>query len=394
MHHGVATVTTVDAIGDAADAAPAARRRRGRRPPPPAERPPAHGARPRWRCPGSPPITVREGDHLAGYAQLALINGIRNIELVVAPADRGDDTIARRLLAAAVDAVAADGGGPVQWWAFDATEADDRARRVGRADGDPLAAADAPAAADRHARRRRDAGVRARAGRGRLPRRQQPGVRVAPRTGRVDPRDAGAAGGRAVVRPGRLPPPRARRTARGVLLDEAAPRRAPRARRDLRDRRRSRLPGPQARQPADARRAGLDRRARRHDRDPLRRRRQHRGGDDVRAPRLHRPPHRPRLHPGRGARDQRLERYGVDRAALGALLADVPRYRADQVWSGLYEQPRHAGGDDEPARRRCGPASPRRCRRRSRRSPSRSATPATPSSSCGSSTAAPASRPC
>ncbi len=32
----------------------------------------------------------------------------------------------------------------------------------------------------------------------------------------------------------------------------------------------------------------------------------------------------------------RVERYGVDRAALGALLADVPRYRADQVWSGLY----------------------------------------------------------
>jgi 23S rRNA (adenine2503-C2)-methyltransferase len=32
----------------------------------------------------------------------------------------------------------------------------------------------------------------------------------------------------------------------------------------------------------------------------------------------------------------RLERYGVDRAELGALLADLPRYRADQVWSGLY----------------------------------------------------------
>jgi 23S rRNA (adenine2503-C2)-methyltransferase len=31
-----------------------------------------------------------------------------------------------------------------------------------------------------------------------------------------------------------------------------------------------------------------------------------------------------------------LERYGVDRAALGALLADLPRYRGDQVWSGLY----------------------------------------------------------
>jgi 23S rRNA (adenine2503-C2)-methyltransferase len=30
------------------------------------------------------------------------------------------------------------------------------------------------------------------------------------------------------------------------------------------------------------------------------------------------------------------ERYGIDRAALGALLADVPRYRAEQVWAGLY----------------------------------------------------------
>ena len=33
----------------------------------------------------------------------------------------------------------------------------------------------------------------------------------------------------------------------------------------------------------------------------------------------------------------RTERYGVDRADLGALLADVPRYRTDQVWAGLYD---------------------------------------------------------
>ncbi len=31
-------------------------------------------------------------------------------------------------------------------------------------------------------------------------------------------------------------------------------------------------------------------------------------------------------------------RYELDRAALGELLADEPRYRADQVWAGLYEQ--------------------------------------------------------
>jgi 23S rRNA (adenine2503-C2)-methyltransferase len=34
----------------------------------------------------------------------------------------------------------------------------------------------------------------------------------------------------------------------------------------------------------------------------------------------------------------RPTRYGVSRDELGALLADQPRYRVDQVWSGLYEQ--------------------------------------------------------
>ncbi len=31
-------------------------------------------------------------------------------------------------------------------------------------------------------------------------------------------------------------------------------------------------------------------------------------------------------------------RYGIDRADLAALLGDVPRYRVDQVWQGLYQQ--------------------------------------------------------
>jgi mycothiol synthase len=123
MHHGVATVTTVDAIGDTValhrllDDAAAADHRFPLSDHLRMELTHGGGA-------GFAAVTVRDGDHLAGYAQLALINGIRNIELVVAPGDRGDDTIARRLLAAAVDAVAADGGGPVQWWAFAATEAD------------------------------------------------------------------------------------------------------------------------------------------------------------------------------------------------------------------------------------------------------------------------------
>jgi 23S rRNA (adenine2503-C2)-methyltransferase len=34
----------------------------------------------------------------------------------------------------------------------------------------------------------------------------------------------------------------------------------------------------------------------------------------------------------------RPTRYGVSRDELGALLADQPRYRVDQVWAGLYEQ--------------------------------------------------------
>lgn len=74
--------------------------------------------------PGFAAITVVEGERLAGYAQLATINGVRNIELVVAPAFRDGTDIARRLLVHAIDIVAREGGGPVQWWAFDATEAD------------------------------------------------------------------------------------------------------------------------------------------------------------------------------------------------------------------------------------------------------------------------------
>jgi mycothiol synthase len=75
--------------------------------------------------PGFAAVTADADGHLAGYAQLALINGVRNIELVVAPEDRADPSIARDLLAAAVDVVAQDGGGPVQWWAFDAGAGDD-----------------------------------------------------------------------------------------------------------------------------------------------------------------------------------------------------------------------------------------------------------------------------
>ena len=82
---------------------------------------------------------------------------------------------------------------------------------------------------------------------------------------------------RAVVRPRRVPAPRARRPARRVLLDEAAStcRRRTGGGRDLRDRRRSRLPRPRPRQGAHRRRAGLVAHGRRHRGHAVRRRRQH-----------------------------------------------------------------------------------------------------------------------
>lgn len=123
MHHGIISVDRPDAIADLAavrallDEAAAAD---GRFPLSDHLRLELeHGG-----GPGFAAITVLEGERLAGYAQLATINGVRNIELVVAPARRDDPSIARRLLGHAVDLVARDGGGPVQWWAFDATAAD------------------------------------------------------------------------------------------------------------------------------------------------------------------------------------------------------------------------------------------------------------------------------
>ena len=50
---------------------------------------------------------------------------------------------------------------------------------------------------------------------------------------------------------------------------------------------------------------------------------------------------------------------------LAALLAGEPRYRVDQVWQGLYEQPRRRPAEmTQPAARRCAPGSTPSCRRR------------------------------
>ncbi|MET0458347.1 MAG: mycothiol synthase [Ilumatobacteraceae bacterium] len=79
-----------------------------------------HGGRP-----GFAGLTVADDEGLVAYAQIASANDVHTVELVVAPAARDDAEIARDLLAAAVDVVAGDGGGRVQWWAFDAAPGDD-----------------------------------------------------------------------------------------------------------------------------------------------------------------------------------------------------------------------------------------------------------------------------
>lgn len=123
MHHAISTAVAADAITDRdavhrlLDAAAAVD---GRHPLSDHLRLElAHGG-----GPGFAAVTVAEGDDLAGYAQLATINGTRNVELAVHPAHRTDPGIGHRLLATALELVAHDGGGPVQWWAFDATPAD------------------------------------------------------------------------------------------------------------------------------------------------------------------------------------------------------------------------------------------------------------------------------
>jgi mycothiol synthase len=81
-----------------------------------------HGGRPGFAAVtiGSPPV---------GYAQLAAINDVHTVELVIDPERRDDPSLTTDLLAAAVDIVAGDGGGVLQWWAFDAGPADDAAAR-------------------------------------------------------------------------------------------------------------------------------------------------------------------------------------------------------------------------------------------------------------------------
>jgi mycothiol synthase len=58
------------------------------------------------------------------YAQASRANASWMIELVVAPSQRGDlFGIGRELIGAALDVIAADGGGRVDWWVFEPTPA-------------------------------------------------------------------------------------------------------------------------------------------------------------------------------------------------------------------------------------------------------------------------------
>lgn len=124
MHHGVATFTDAGEIAsraDVTDLLAAAASADGRAPLSDHLRLELHsGGAPEFVA-----FTAVEGERLAGYAQLATINGTRNVELVVHPDHRADGSIARRLLTGAVDSIAHQGGGHVQWWAFDATTSDD-----------------------------------------------------------------------------------------------------------------------------------------------------------------------------------------------------------------------------------------------------------------------------
>ena len=105
---------------------------------------------------------------------------------------------------------------------------------------------------------------------------------------------------------------------------------------------------------------------------------------------------------GRGERPERDRhgrvapptRYGLTRDEFAAVLDGEPRYRLDQVWSGMYEQLADPVGDHEPAEGPSRPAGRRTAARPDRRDRVGQRQRRHGASSSGSSTAGVGSRPC
>ena len=159
-------------------------------------------------------------NHPVAYAQVSRGNDSWALELVIHPHHRYEAmSIGSQLLHAALGDRRSRGRRSRALVGVRAHRGPRGAGRRGRAGARSPAAPDASPAADRRTAAR-DAAVRRRPGRGGLARRQQPGLRRPSRAGRLGPRHVAGPGEGALVRPRRVPAPRARRPAGRLLLDQ------------------------------------------------------------------------------------------------------------------------------------------------------------------------------